>query len=186
MLFKLTVGDEASESEEIGSPSIATDNDECDNSDLDFGGLSGSDLDFKSGGNLSDDSMASTDVEASDNLAFEPLYEGSNVSIFDSHVLCLQLALKHSLTDKAFSDVLQLVSAHLPDTSKSPKSVYLLKKFFLNLFPQVTPIVHAYCSFCLKSWQDGLDVCCDRGSREEFISLPIKPQLKRIMEGIYL
>lgn len=115
-----------------------------------------------------------------------PLYDNAEISVFESHLLCFQFAIRHSLTAKAFSELLQLLSVHLPSSSMAPKSIYQLKSFFLNLFPHASPTVHSYCAFCLSLCGDE-GFCsterCEGGSKEEFISIALTPQLKRIIEG---
>lgn len=41
------------------------------------------------------------------------LYPGSHVSVFQSQLLVFQYALRHGLTTKAFTELLQLLSVHL-------------------------------------------------------------------------
>jgi len=61
----------------------------------------------------------------------EPLYEGADLTILDSFILHYQFALRHSLTKQAFSELIELVSAHIPCSAKST-SVYSLKQFFCS------------------------------------------------------
>ena len=80
--------------------------------------------------------------------ALEPLYEGADVSIFDSHLLLFEFAIRHSLTKKAFSELIDLVATHLPRVAKPPASVYKLKQLFLHIFPDTASVTHKYCSKC--------------------------------------
>ena len=90
------------------------------------------------------------DSEESPNAFSLPLYEGAAISVFESHMLLFQYAVRHSLTSKAFSELLQIISVHVPSPSKVPKSVHRLKNFFLKLFPQAKCKVHPYCSACFS------------------------------------
>ena len=49
--------------------------------------------------------------------------------LFESHLLCFQFAIRHSLTAKVFSELLQLLLVHLPSSSMAPKSIHRLKSF---------------------------------------------------------
>ena len=60
-----------------------------------------------------------------------PLYPGSEVTILDSYILLYEYALR---LKEAFSELLQLVSVHLPSSVNSAKSVYLLQKYFEKHF----------------------------------------------------
>ena len=64
----------------------------------------------------------------------QPLFEGSEVSVLESYLMLLQYSLRHSLTKKAFSELLDLVIAHLPNTAKCATSIYKLKQFLLKCF----------------------------------------------------
>lgn len=75
------------------------------------------------------------------------LYPGSHVSVFQSQLLVFQYALRHGLTTKAFTELLQLLSVHLPQNAAIPKSVHSLKRFLLirflkrNLYSTTTVVV---------------------------------------------
>ena len=109
------------------------------------------------------------------------LYDNAEISVFESHLLCFQFAIKHSLTTKAFSELLQLLTVHLPSSSMAPKSIYRLKSFFVDLFPHASPTVYPYCAVCL-SLLDEEGFCstegCQGGDKEEFISIALTPQLR--------
>ena len=115
-----------------------------------------------------------------------PLYDNAEISVFESHLLSFQFAIRHSLTTKAFSELLQLLSVHLPSSSMAPRSIYRLKSFFIDLFPHASPTVHPYCAFCLSLLgEEGFCSTegCQGGAKEEFISIALAPQLRRIFEG---
>ena len=48
-----------------------------------------------------------------------PLYEGSEMTVYESHLLLFQFAVRHGLSSKAFEELLQVVSTHLTETAKS-------------------------------------------------------------------
>ena len=87
--------------------------------------------------------------EMSVNPSFlQPLFEGSEVSVLESYLMLLQYSLRHSLTKKPFSELLDLVIAHLPNTSKCATSIYKLKQFFIEMFSNVTGMPHKFCAKC--------------------------------------
>ena len=118
-----------------------------------------------------------------------PLYEGSEMTVYESHLLLFQFAVRHGLSSKAFEELLQVVSAHLPETAKSPKSVHRLKRFFCKLFPDLRTREHQYCSCCLQLLEEGTPCDndnCASAKIEKFITVPLKPQLKKKIEGIII
>ncbi len=54
--------------------------------------------------------------------------------MFESYLLIFKYAIRHGLTTKAFTELLQLLSVHVPQGASLPKSVYLLKCFFVRSF----------------------------------------------------
>jgi hypothetical protein len=67
----------------------------------------------------------------------EPLFAGSRVSALEAYILIFQYALRHHLTAKAFSELLLLLQVLLPAVNLLPKSLYLLKNFFMKAFPNI-------------------------------------------------
>ena len=119
-----------------------------------------------------------------------PLYSGAQLTALQSHLLIFQFALHHSLTKRAFTELLQLLLVHLPPGSKMPKSVHNLKQVFVDAFPESKAKEHIYCSFCQRLMPSGTQTCegdgCSSGNPAVFITIPIGPQVKRMMEGIVL
>ena len=150
-------------------------NDSVNDSDVDD---TLTDDDFEDDEDLTDDpGIGSIDPISS------PLYDNAEISVFESHLLCFQFAIKHSLTTTAFSELLQLLTVHLPSSSMAPKSIYRLKSFFVDLFPHASPTDYPYCAVCL-SLLDEEGEGCQGGDEEEFISIALAPQLRRIFEGM--
>lgn len=58
----------------------------------------------------------------------QPLYDGADISVSDSHALLLLYFLRHGLRKKAQSELLQLIELHLPQSAKTAGSLYKLKK----------------------------------------------------------
>ena len=87
-----------------------------------------------------------------DDKFLKPLYDGAKLSVFESYSLLLQHSLRRSLTKRAFSDLLQLVGQHLPTGSMA--SLYKVKKFFLDLYGDITFKLCHCCSCCHSLLED--------------------------------
>lgn len=116
-----------------------------------------------------------------------PLYQNALLTIVQSYVLMFQFAIRHSLTSKAQTELLQLLSVHMPQGAALPKSVHGLKQFFVQAFPHTNSVEHFYCSFCQRALPSREANCkgtsCRGGSAGVFITIPLGPQLRRLMEG---
>ena len=114
----------------------------------------------------------------------DPLYYNSKISVLESHLLVFQYAISHGLSKRAFDELLQLIEVLLPP-SKLSKSVYKLKKFFVEVFPDVRTVVYKYCGMCHKRKTNGSVGCalCPSNCSEEFVYIPIANQLKSKLEG---
>lgn len=119
-------------------------------------------------------------------LTASPLYETSKITVFDGYLLLFHYVTKHSLTHRAFTELLQLVSAFLPSSVQIPRSVHRLKQLFSNVFPHSQPTIHYYCDVCLASTSQG-SVCttvgCYGRRQGTFLTVSIGPQIKKMMEG---
>ncbi len=129
----------------------------------------------------------STPYSSEDEVEVEPtmLYEGADLTEFDSHLLLFQFALRHSLTKKAFSELLDLVAVHVPQTAKVPRSVYKLKQYFLRLYPNSETVSYRYCANCHQLVHNP-NLTCENGCQaklREFLYVPVAPQLQRMLEG---
>ncbi len=114
---------------------------------------------------------------------FGPLYDHADLTVFDSYLLLFQYSLRQSLTKKAFGELIQLVSVHLPCSSKSAESLYKLKGLFMKTYEDIKHIPYRYCCKCHHLMET---TSCPSGcsaSVEEFLHIPIQPQLKRKLEG---
>ena len=115
------------------------------------------------------------------------LYGHADVTIFQSYLLAFQYSMKHSLTQSALSDLLDLIKVHLPRDTSYLKSVHQMKGFFMKLFPHAAPLIHEYCSYCLSALPPS-GACampyCPGTTKGQFITIPLIPQLRRMFEGV--
>lgn len=146
-------------------------------------------LDFGGTASDADDVGEKAPATESQTLESECLYPGSKVGITEAVLMIFQFALKHHLSSKAFAEMLLLLRVLLPQNCQLPKSVHLLKRFFLQLFPDVKVTEHKYCSDCHLPIQSGTG-CTNAYSGcatvKRFVTVPLGSQLKRMMEGIYM
>ena len=126
------------------------------------------------------------DSESTDPLS-QPLYDGAEITLLDSYMLVMQHSLRHSLTKQAFSDLLKVIGMLLP--SKSMVSYYRLRKFFLDLYGDITFTKRYCCANCHSSLDDKEAACCngcERSTAIEFLTVSVAAQLKRKLEGIII
>ena len=119
-----------------------------------------------------------------DESFLQPLYDGAKLTVFESYTLILQYSLRHGLTKKAFGELLILIGKHIPMQSMS--SLYKVRKFFLELYSDITFKQCYYCSICRSLLEGPRTSCpqlCDIPSME-FLSIQLASQLKRRLEGI--
>ena len=116
-----------------------------------------------------------------------PLYPDARLTTVQSQLLIFQYSIRHSLTSKALTELMQLISVHLPQGATVPKSVYHLKQNFLKIFPDAESERHYFCECCQRPLTS-LDVACvgdgcGGSSPATFITVPLGVQVKRMMEG---
>lgn len=119
-----------------------------------------------------------------------PLYDGSYHTAQSSSTAIMLFVMKHSLSREAFSDLLLLISSHLPETTFFTKSVYKLKETLKSSIGFQEPIVHHYCQACQMLCQDENtcnNVDCQRNNSKtlEFHDLQIEEQLKTMFKGLW-
>ncbi|KAK3924153.1 putative cysteine--tRNA ligase, mitochondrial [Frankliniella fusca] len=117
-----------------------------------------------------------------------PLYHGAAITLHESLVSILSVALKFSLSGKVIDSILSLISLHLPKQDNSfRKSLYLFKKYFSTIRGESS--YEFYCSVCLAKC-DKKSGCIDCGKAVPLcclITLPLVEQLKTLMKrkGFY-
>ncbi len=148
---------------------------------------------------LSGDSLAEPETESDDELTQSklsastsvdpaeeglPLFPGSTLTVFGSYFLPLEYSLRHGLTKSAFSDLIGLVSKHLPIGSATT-SLYKLRRYFVDLFSDIAYQTHYCCSCCHRHLEEATQPCpsgCG-GDVIDFLTISVEAQLKRRMEG---
>ena len=115
----------------------------------------------------------------------QPLFPGSDISVFQSHLLLYQFHLKHGLTNEGCMELLTLLKMHMPMSDNLPTSSYTLKQFFAALFPDLISSIHYYCSRCHCYLEKSVSCsrCVDESTVDSFVSVPLQAQIKRKMEG---
>ena len=116
----------------------------------------------------------------------DPLYPGATVSAFNAHLMLLQVALKHSLTKVALSELLGLLRCLLPSGNHIPTSFYIIKKYFEHHCPSVAKLKSmSYCGRChyLLVSNESCRNGCAPGDYTDFLYVPLSPQLERMIKG---
>lgn len=120
--------------------------------------------------------------EQNDIFYQQPIYEGAPISIQDSMLLMLNLALKHNLPDTCISDIFNVINKHCLPKNFKKMSLYHFRKFFQ--FENQTVTKNYYCSDCHKLIDPTGNVCdgCRRQSEiKYFLTLSIIDQLKLVI-----
>lgn len=114
------------------------------------------------------------------------LYSGAQAHLTEdlSYLLLFQYAVKHSLTTKAFDELIKIIKVFLPSDAVIPKSANHLKQFFLRKFPELCPSMQDYCEDCHKLLKAG-ELCGCNGKICQFVTVPIGPQLKARLESMF-
>ena len=110
-----------------------------------------------------------------------PLYPNATVTVSQAMLLIMLFSMKHKLTGVCIADLLQLLKVILPQQNLLVGSLYLFKKFFLNLkFPLN---FHYYCEKCQQKLNSKTDQCpnCEGQTKVcYFITISIIEQLKKM------
>ena len=68
-------------------------------------------------------------------------------------------------------------------------SVYSLKCYFLEVFLKAEANQHYYCSCCQRHIESAVQTCigseCNQRQPATFITIPLVPQIKQMMEGVH-
>ncbi|KAE8747531.1 hypothetical protein FOCC_FOCC005692 [Frankliniella occidentalis] len=193
----------ASSDENDSNPSDSPESD-SDGSEDDPSSLSGSDYDSDATSDSSpdespDDSSSSSESEDDndpeedppyDNDPDEdpPLYQDAPISVGESVLSVLSLALAHNLSGACVADILKLIEIHCPEPNRCVNSLYKYKKYFSALN---SPLVRRYyCSFCeniLGGQDEVCGLCQRRRGVSFFIEMPVIPQVKALFKrpGFY-
>ena len=114
------------------------------------------------------------------------LYQGGEMTVLESYILLMQYSLRHSLSKAAFSELLKVVSVHLPHSSLCCESLYVLQSKFQSIFADLKPKTYEYCSTCHAPASPEKAICsCSSRCSGQFIYIPVAPQLRRRIEGMH-
>ncbi len=118
-----------------------------------------------------------------------PLYPKAVITQFQSLVLVLLFAIRHGLSGKGISELLQLFRVHLPPSARLPSTVHTLRRYFLRAYPECQSQAYSYCDLCHRVLQIPQEVCEDPGcggNPDYFICTKLELQVKRLLEGMFL
>ena len=135
--------------------------------------------------NVSDDDEEPLPVQTpttSSTVQDKLLYKGApaDLTVHIAYVLLFQYSVRHSLTSKAFQELLQLMTVFLPKDAAIPKSVRHLKQYFVKTYPEQCPKMQKYCSFCQSLIEK---TCSCNAGVSQFVTVPVGPQLKSRLES---
>ena len=118
----------------------------------------------------------------------QTLYPSAKITKDFSSVSILKLAARHNLTKTALSDILKLISRHLPSDTATPshlRSVYMLEKWATKK----DKIEHTVCLSCAQLI--GEDSCskpsCKASGKGhvKFIELSVEKQITKFFQGTF-
>ena len=120
-----------------------------------------------------------------DSTRSSKLYSSSCLTTVQAQLLIYQFVLRHNLSNKVFTD--RAAATTLSAAAKRcgvTKTTYLFKKFLVEQFPKAQTRQHWYCTLC-QSPLESSEWRCDCGETKvsRFITVPLAPQIKRLMEG---
>lgn len=134
-------------------------------------------------------SNASSNGDENEDREEELLYEGARLTVGQSLMAILTLAMAHSLTGVCLGDLLALIALHCPQPNKCILSLYKFKEFFSNVGKK-TLVFHYFCEVCfskLTTKETKCVSCKEKTVVAYFIEIPLLAQLQRlfIRPGFY-
>ena len=142
-------------------------------------------LDSSSGEDTPYSSQQHTSASPTTDPLDQPLYDGAQMTVWDTYLLLMQHSLRHNLTKRAFSDLLKVVGTLLPRESFT--SYYRLRKFFMNEYEDLTLSRHFCCRACHTTIDNAQSLCpngCEGSTSIEFLAVSVEAQLKRKLQGM--
>ena len=128
--------------------------------------------------------------EVGEDAATKPLYEDAPISVLTSVLLILAYSMHFKISGAALAHVIILIRLHCPVVNNCIWSLYMFKKFFQGLRPDLK--FHYYCNYCLSPCSKESTECCNTFCRhgpgkeplkkEYFLELPIVGQLQSILK----
>ena len=193
-------------SQQLAMQSVATDETRENHARDDFAqiedGSNASDTEFICESDISDtESGDDSDDSSGEEMVLENyldnmsdfIYPGASITTEDSILSIMKFSIRHKCTYTATTDLIALVSLHLPPNSKKDhlKSLYFLKKAFsAKEQSDETVTVKEYCPGCYAPLRNDFTTCefCGkaRSKRDKnyFLSLDIREQIKAMFKGM--
>ena len=138
----------------------------------------------------SSDETSEGENEAVSAVSEHKLYTGSPVSTTATLSLLSKLIDRHSLSKRAVSDILRVVSALLPEQPDVLRSTYLFEKALSNLTYESTGIVEHHICPCCKALMELHNECPSDGCPYDgvsgplsFFELPVENQMQTLFAG---
>ena len=128
----------------------------------------------------SDCESTESDSENEDVIDRDPLlYQSAPITLNDSMLSVLTLALTHNLSGKCLNDVLQLISIHCPSPNLCKRTFRLFKKHFAKSKSLIKS--NYYCTTCFEILKEKDSICKQCNQRKGmgfFIDISIISQLE--------
>ena len=152
---------------------------------------SDSDSELSTWSECSETEMPAKEYESSKGPMFKDvsMYDGAQMTYFESLLLLFRYSLLHALTKRAFEDLLRLVALFIPISAKGilPLSMYRMKRISIDIFPHVPGKKIPYCSDCHTLLDKVASMTCSKetcsGRTNEFVYISLIQQLKLKLAG---
>ena len=114
---------------------------------------------------------------------FQSLYEGATVTVCGAYCSIMQYAIRAKLSYKAIQELLVLLHIICPQSSKLPKTLFMLKKFFKAYsVPYTSSKVFSQCSTPCHGTSRNVNCpnCHSSSLISNLIHIPIEKSLQTI------
>ncbi|KAK3919910.1 Halomucin [Frankliniella fusca] len=110
------------------------------------------------------------------------LYPNARLSVLESVMLVLSLALRFSLTGECITHLLETIELHCPTPNQCITTLYRFKTFFKEIGRE-TLVLHYFCESCYSELAGKDSVCanCEITEVAFFIEIPLVRQLQRLL-----
>lgn len=112
----------------------------------------------------------------------EPLYEGARLTVGESLIATMSMAVRHGMTKAMQADLLKFAELHCPPENNCKTTLHGLRKQFAGIDTPLTR--HFYCRTCLRPVEHEKSVCptCEESKNSYFLTASIRTQLQALFE----